>query len=140
MPGQELLTPQDYAKSMTGGTDLAGMDWSGQATFGRANPDMWDAYWNSFESQTNRIFNASEAEKSRVWSKMMSDTTYQRAVEDLKKAGINPLYMFMGSGSGSTPSGQSATGSAANLGTAGHHKNILGQLGMIIMAIAKLLA
>lgn len=34
---------------------------------------------------------AEEAQKNRDWQKMMSDTAFQRAVEDMKKAGINPI-------------------------------------------------
>ena len=36
-------------------------------------------------------FNASEAQKSRDFQKDMSDTSHQREVEDLKRAGINPV-------------------------------------------------
>lgn len=47
---------------------------------------------------------AAEAEKNREWQKMMSDTSFQRAVEDMRKAGINPILAAgtqapMGSGS-----------------------------------------
>lgn len=47
---------------------------------------------------------AAEAQKNRDWQKMMSDTVFQRAVADMKKAGINPILAAgtqapMGSGS-----------------------------------------
>lgn len=49
-------------------------------------------------------FNAKEAEKNRDWQERLSNTSYQRAVEDMKKAGINPL-MLVSSNGASTPAG-----------------------------------
>ena len=57
-------------------------------------------------------FNAEEAQKQRDWQTELSNSAYQRAVEDMKKAGLNPVNMF-GGGNGvaaSTPSGSSASG------------------------------
>lgn len=36
-------------------------------------------------------YNAKEAQTARDWQKMMSDTSHQREVADLKKAGLNPV-------------------------------------------------
>lgn len=36
-------------------------------------------------------YNAQEANSARTWQKMMSDTSHQREVADLKKAGLNPV-------------------------------------------------
>lgn len=61
----------------------------------------------------NRQFNSIEAQKNREWQTEMSNTAYQRAVEDMKKAGINPIMAYS-AGASSTPSGASASGSTSS--------------------------
>lgn len=56
-------------------------------------------------------FNAAEAEKNRKWQEMMSNTQYQRAMADMKKAGLNPILAYRQGGAG-TPSGATASGYA----------------------------
>lgn len=43
-------------------------------------------------------FNASEAQKSRDWQEKMSNTAYQRAIADMKLAGINPVLAYQQGG------------------------------------------
>lgn len=58
-------------------------------------------------------YNARQAEISRKWSEYMSNTQYQRAVEDMRKAGINPILAAQnGINSGSISSGATASMSA----------------------------
>lgn len=56
-------------------------------------------------------FNKQEAEISRKWQEEMSNTSYQRMMNDLKQAGINPFFAIS-QGGASTPQGASARSSS----------------------------
>ena len=61
-------------------------------------------------------FNSAEAEKSRQFSKEMSDTSHQREVEDLKRAGLNPVLSANGGASAYSASSASATADNSAVG------------------------
>lgn len=63
--------------------------------------------FNASQAQLERNFNAAEASKNREFQRVMSNTAYQRAVEDARRAGLNPYTI--GIGGASTPSGSSAS-------------------------------
>lgn len=61
------------------------------------------------EKQQN-AFNAEQAQINRDWQAEMSNTSHQRAVADMEKAGLNAQMMYGGVSSGaSTPSGATAS-------------------------------
>lgn len=62
--------------------------------------DSYNLYKSTLEYERNAL----ESQKNRDFQEYMSNTSYQRAVADMKKAGINPILAVQNGGS-STPSG-----------------------------------
>lgn len=82
--------------------------------------EQWAQQWgmmnasNAFSAQMwedQKAYNSAEAEKNRQWQENMSNTSYQRAVEDMIKAGINPILAYT-QGGAATPGGAAASGTA----------------------------
>lgn len=65
-------------------------------------------------ANTAMQFNSAEAQKNRDWQTEMSNTAYQRAVSDMRAAGLNPALMYGSGSAASTPSGSAASGAQAS--------------------------
>lgn len=68
--------------------------------------------WQSREAEKVRKYNADEAAKNRSWQEFMSSSAHQREIEDLKKAGLNPVLSVLGGNGASTTSGATASSQA----------------------------
>lgn len=73
--------------------------------------------YNHIENTTAMNYNSAEALANREFQERMSNTAYQRTVEDMKKAGLNPILAFANGGA-STPGGSAGTISGASMGLA----------------------
>lgn len=77
---------------------------------GKATEMTTQNQFNHDEAQLANAFSAQEAEKNREFQEKMANTEYQRAVADMRAAGINPLNSPI---SGSSPTGSMASGHQA---------------------------
>ena len=75
--------------------------------------------WNASQSSADKAmkFSADQAQINREWQEQMSNTAYQRAVQDMREAGINPMLAFS-KGGASTPSGSAPSGNSASMSQA----------------------
>lgn len=79
------------------------------------NEYMWDkqAAWNEKMFGRQMEFNHNEAELQRQWSQEMEGTRYQRAMQDMMKAGLNPILAYGGIATGAGSGGAASVGGAS---------------------------
>lgn len=94
--------------------------------------------FNALEAEKSRQFNATEAQKARDFELYMSNSAYSRAVEDMRKAGVNPASLtgvFSSGSAASTGSGSAATSSPAS-SSSSKASGVVGQLLKLAVGMA----
>lgn len=66
---------------------------------------------NLYSQTSARAYNRAEAQAQREWSEKMASTAYQRTMEDMKKAGLNPI---LAASRGATQVGSGSAASTNN--------------------------
>lgn len=84
-----------------GGSLLGGM----MGASGQSATNAQQMAWSQQMNEINQNYNSQEAARNRDWQQMMSSTAYQRQMQDMRAAGLNPILAAGSLGGASSPGG-----------------------------------
>lgn len=146
----------NMGSSMTSAGNTIGMNayqgnlWSEKAantamTFSASEAEKNRAFQYDVWQQTN-AFNAAEAKKNREWQEEMSNTAYQRAMADMRAAGLNPILAYQQGGASVGSGGQASTTSLTGAMGTGYsyqamqdNSEILAMIGTVFSSAGEIL-
>lgn len=80
--------------------------------FNEVSGKIQEQNFNAEQAAITRVFNSAEAQKDRDFQMYMANTAYQRGIQDMKAAGLNPAAI--GGNAADVPSGAMASASPAS--------------------------
>ena len=109
--GGQVLDPRDEAVIRNNFSEEEALSFLG-------NLDKTDAQKNLVSSAVAWRQSEESAQNQRTWEEHMSNTSYQRAVADLEKAGLNAALAYQ-QGGASSPGGAAGSAHAASISNDG---------------------
>lgn len=117
------------------GRALAPSAYGGSNWFQRTfDPTGVEMNFNSYQASLERAFNAEQAQLNRAFQERMSNTAYQRGVDDMRKAGLNPYAVYGGASPASVPVGSSASSGGGARISGGANSAIIGQIANVALS------